>query len=108
MGTKFSRSLANLYIEWWERHGIFALGSACHSDTLFYCRYIDNLLFIVSNEVNCLDNWLSYLNNNDLNLQFTGCWDPISVDSLDVWLRGVGNKVVASLFRKPSAVNMLL
>lgn len=99
-------SLANLYMGWWSL--IFGPDSPCHSDILFYCCYIDNPLFTVSDEFGCLGDWLSFMNDNSLNLRFTGCCNSKSIDFFDVRLRGEGNRVVSSLFRKPMAGNMFL
>lgn len=77
-------------------------------DTVFYCRFIDDLLFITSDADADLGTWLSYFNNNDLNLNFTGTLQPHSIEFLDVKLTGTGNSIHTTLYRKPTAGNALL
>lgn len=49
-----------------------------------------------------------YLNDNNLNLQFTGHMDSRSIDFLDVTLVGIIEKIEPQLFRKALAGNTLL
>lgn len=93
---------------WWERVHIFGLDSPRRTDTIFYCHFINDLLFIVSDEQFSMEAWLDYLNNNDLNLRFTGHYDSKSIEFLDVELLGSNNEVTSNLFRKPTAGNVLL
>lgn len=74
MGTKFSLSLANLYMGWWERSRIFGTGCPHRSMVTFFHRYLDDLIFICTKDVGGIDEWLLYLNDNSLNLKFTGLW----------------------------------
>lgn len=86
MGAKFSPSLANLYMGWWERTRIFGHDSPRRLDTAFFCRYIDDLLFITSDRNADLDHWLLYLNDNELHLKFTGVIQSDIIEFLDVRL----------------------
>lgn len=109
MGAKSSPSLANLFMGWWKRSRIFGYGSPHRLDTVFFCRFfIDDLLFITSDENADLNTWLSYFNDNSLNLRFTGVLRINTIDFLDVKLTGTGGSVHTSLFRKPTAGNALL
>ena len=108
MGAKFSPSLANLYMGWWERSRIFGCSSPRRLDTAFYCRYIDDLLFIINDSDIDLDTWLAYLNDNCLNLKFTGDLQTTSIEYLDVRLSGIGGTITTSLHRKKTAGNALL
>lgn len=73
-------------------------------DTVFFCRYIDDLLFIVSDDQADLNVWLHHLNNNNLNLKFTGHLHDISIEFLDVQLSGRNGAIVTG----PTAGNALL
>lgn len=110
MGAKFSPSLANLYMGWWEKFRIFGPDSPCQKDTVFYCRYINDLLFVVSGQHISLDVWLHYMNDNQLNLRFTGHHDMVSIEFflLDVVLTEDGDRITSNLYRKPTAGNTLL
>lgn len=90
MGACFSPSLANLYMGWWERSRIFACGSPLRANTLFYGRYIDDLILIFSEEADSLEELLAYLNDNGLNLKFTGHKSPISIDFFGCHSEGSG------------------
>lgn len=83
MGATFSPSLANLYMGWWESSRIIGHDSPRRLDTIFFCRYIDDLLFITSDDKVDLDVWLLYLNGNSLNLKFTGNFGEVSIAFLD-------------------------
>ena len=108
MGAKFSPSLANLYMGWWEKSRIFGGTSPRRSDTVIYCRYIDDLLLVISDESADLDEWLVYLNDNELNLRFTGNLQPTTIEFLDLKLTGADGIISTSLFRKSTAGNALL
>lgn len=79
MRVKFSPSLANLYMGWWERSRIFGHDSPHRLDTIFFCRYIDVLLFVTSDDKVDLDVWLLYLNDNSLNLAL---WPQVYIGNL--------------------------
>lgn len=81
MGAKFSLSLANLYMGWWDRLHIFGTDSPRRKDTIFYSRYIDDLLFIYSEPHVDMEQWLDYMNDNVLNLRFTGKFNTKSIVS---------------------------
>lgn len=51
MGAKFSPSIANVYIGWWESRYLFHSDNPLASMSLWYGRYIDNLLFVVVADV---------------------------------------------------------
>lgn len=106
-GAKFSPSLANLFMGWWERSLIFGDGNLFRSLIVLYFRYIDDLIFICRKDVD-LTSFLLYLNDNQCNLGFTGISDSRAVSFLDVLLSGDIHKVSTQLYRKPLAGNSLL
>lgn len=55
-----------------------------------------------------MEDWLLFVNDNNLNLQFTGFMDSKSIEFLDVTPMGEEDRVVSKLYRKPSASNSLL
>lgn len=73
MGVKFSPSLANLYMGWWERSSIFGLENLFRPFIKLYFRYIDDLLIgMEDGQVAHLDSLLVFLNSNNKNLSFMG------------------------------------
>lgn len=69
-------------------HGMVGNGAGCPhrlSVTFFHC-YIDELIFICTNDVGSLNEWLLYLDDNRLNLKFTGTMDYKQIEFLDVVL----------------------
>lgn len=77
---------------------------------LRYGCYNDDILLVWRQDVAPIQRFLEYLNSNDCNLKLTGQWDPVSVNFLDITLRGnpTTGKVETSLYRKPTAGNTLL
>lgn len=71
----------------------------------FIFRFIDDLLFTCSREIDSLENLFNYLNDNEFNLTFTGHMDPKSVSFLDVTVVGEDIRVTSKANRKPSAGN---
>lgn len=56
MGAKFSLSLANLYMSWWEEKHIYP------SNSIVWCgRYIDDLLLIWNQDTSSIQTFYSYL-----------------------------------------------
>lgn len=110
MGSTFSPSLANLYMAWWEEHCVFSTSNPFSEAIVWYGRYIDDLLLVWRHSVTPGQQFLEYINSNDLNLRFTGLWDSVSINFLDITLRGdpTTSKVNTSLFRKPNSGITLL
>lgn len=76
MGVKFSPSLANLVMSWWEELYIFFIDNRFVDAIHWYGRYIDDLLFIWEGDVSALPVFIDYLNNNIFNLKFTFFFAP--------------------------------
>lgn len=108
MGAQFSPSLANLYMGWWERVRIFGDTNPFCPAIKMYQRYIDDLLFICSGNVGDMDTFLSYINDNKLNLRCIGHMDGHSILFLDVLLSSREGHIFSSLYRKPLSGNTLL
>lgn len=51
MGAKFSPSLANVFMAWWESQYVFDPCNPFLSGFVWYGRYIDDLLFIWGSDV---------------------------------------------------------
>lgn len=59
---------------------------------MFIRCYIDDFLFICTKQVGNISEWFLYLNDNDLNLRFTGIMDLKQVEFPDFVLMGRGIK----------------
>lgn len=71
MGACFSPSIANLYMAWWEESRLYAVGNPYREPIAWYGPYIGGLLLIWQTEVNALPHFLTYLNDNTDNTEYT-------------------------------------
>ncbi|XP_056390615.1 uncharacterized protein LOC130284359 [Hyla sarda] len=110
MGAKFSPSLANIYMCWWEREILFAPCNPYSEHLLWYGSYINDLLFIWGSDVAAVPGFMEFLNSNDLNHRFTGSYHHDEFDFLDLHLRGDRGsyRVISTTFRKKTSVNSIL
>lgn len=67
-------------------------------------RFIDDLLFVCSNTVSNFVLFLDYLNDNCLNLQFTGQMNGKSISFLDVTLFSEEGHIQSNIYRKSNSV----
>lgn len=93
---------------WWVAVPHLWGGEPFRPRIALYLRYIDDLLKVVTNGRDLLDPLLSYLNDNNKNLSFTGVANPREMYYLDVCLTGEGLEVSTTLNRKPLSGNTLL
>ncbi|KAM8930720.1 LOW QUALITY PROTEIN: uncharacterized protein RCH25_006654 [Pelodytes ibericus] len=107
MGTCFAPSYANLFLGWWEQSRVFGDENP-HRSVVWYCRYIDDLLFIWQGDLVSLSNYLTYLNCNDINLKFTLEYNPDAIAFLDIKLSHDKQKICTTGYRKPTAGNTIL
>lgn len=66
MGAKFSLSLANIYMAWWEKDDIFDVSNPFFRSIIWYGHYIGDLIIIWGSGVAAIPDFLSYLNYNGL------------------------------------------
>lgn len=76
MGAKFSPSLANLYMGWWEELFLFSHNNQFKTNIAWYGRYIDDLIVVWHGSGETIGEFMKYLNNNSLNLEFTCTIQP--------------------------------
>lgn len=110
MGAKFSPSLANIYMSWWEHLFIFCPSNPFGSSLVWYGRYIDDLLIVWGSGVAAVPDLGYYMNDNVLGLRFTLNHDTHNIYFLDLHLQGNGtNQVVeSSTYRKELSKNTIL
>lgn len=73
-----------------------------------WTRFIDDILFLrAGTKEDCLD-FVSLLNNNDINITLIFCISDSNVDFLDLVLKLQIGKIITAFFRKPTATNSLL
>lgn len=87
MGAKFSPSLANLYMGWWEECFLFSHLNLYAPHIYWYGRYIDDLILISDHTDFSVISFVSY-RNNSCNLEFSYVSNKITIDFLDITLRG--------------------
>lgn len=110
MRAKFSPSLANLYMGWWEEIFLFSHNNPFSEQIDWYCRFIDDLIFVWKGPVHEIDLFMCYLNDNHLNLEISYNYHFEQNDYLDLSLTGhTQNGLVSTkTYRKKCAVNSLL
>ncbi|OCT95536.1 hypothetical protein XELAEV_18013222mg [Xenopus laevis] len=75
MGAKSVPTYANLYMGWWEEVHIYGGSLKDTGAIIIHKRYIDDAIFVWKGEGNTFLNFLSNLNKNYLNQNFTGTFD---------------------------------
>lgn len=66
MGDKFSPSMANIYMGWWEHKYLFSDANPLFFSTSWYSRYIDDLLlvtYLAVADVTAVQQFNNYINN---------------------------------------------
>lgn len=108
MGAKFSPSIANIYMGWWENKFLFSETNPLCQSIKWYGRYIDDLLLVAVADVTAVSRFSDFLNCNPLNLKFTVEHDKFKINFLDVTLLIKEDKIVSESFRKTTAGNTIL
>ena len=107
MGSPCSPVVANIYMEYFEKR---ALGPELPVSFTIntWLRYVDDVLTIVKKGTR--DSLLNYLNSIDPNIKFT--IEPPNeqgaIPFLDTFPRPSGNKIITSVYRKPTHMDRYL
>ena len=107
MGSPCSPVVANIYMEYFEKR---ALGPELPVSFTIntWLRYVDDVLTIVKKGT--CDSLLNYLNSIDPNIKFT--IEPPNeqgaIPFLDTFPRPSGNKIITSVYRKPTHTDRYL
>ena len=107
MGSPCSPVVANIYMEYFEKT---ALGPELPVSFTIntWLRYVDDVLTIVKKGTH--DSLLNYLNSIDPNIKFT--IEPPNeqgaIPFLDTFPRPSGNKIITSVYRKPTHTDRYL
>ncbi|XP_040285737.1 vomeronasal type-2 receptor 26-like [Bufo bufo] len=102
MGTRFAPSYANLFMANWEDEYIQPILGA---DLVLWKRYIDDVIFIWRGTDLALGSFLSNINLNDQNLQFTANLSKTGIEFLDLKIDVDRDKLSCSTYYKPTARN---
>ncbi|XP_044148864.1 protein YAE1 homolog isoform X1 [Bufo gargarizans] len=110
MGAKFSPSMANIYMAWWECHFLFSADNPWSGSLRWYGRYIDDLLFVWSGDTAAVPSFGTFLNSNHCCLKFTISHDITTIAFLDLSLEGdsATHQVHSSTYRKDTSGNTTL
>lgn len=104
MESKFSPSLANLFMAWREKHYVFSVHNPFGDTIVWHRCYIDDLLLVLVHDVAPVHTFLEYLNTNKHNLSFTCQWDDTNVNFFYLTLIGdVANSRVNTLLSGKSS-----
>lgn len=102
MGGKFSPSVANLFMGRWEQTTIFVNQPP---ELILWRRYIDDCLFIWRGSEESLMEYMTSLNNNNLNIKLTFHHSKSSVDFLDITIYVENHELKTKTFFKASDRN---
>lgn len=110
MGAKFSPSLPNVFMSWWEYQYDLSTRNPVFGCFVWYGRYIDDLIYIWGSDVAAIPDCVTYFNNNSFGLKFTHSVDSTLISYLDLTLSGdhITGKVHSVSFRKETAGNTIL
>ena len=100
MGSPLGPTLANIFLGYNEEKWL----ANCPSDfkPVYYRRYVDDI-FLLFNNMKCLDEFKRYMNNQHPNMNFTSESElDNALAFLDVYVRREGNGFVTSVYRKPT------
>ena len=107
MGSPCSPVVANIYMEYFEKR---ALGPELPMSFTIntWLRYVDDVLTIVKKGTR--DSLLNYLNSIDPNIKFTIVPpnEQGAIPFLDTFPRPSGNKIITSVYRKPTHTHRYL
>lgn len=95
MGAKYSPSLANLVMSWWEE--VYTCENPFLLSLHWYGRYNDDILIIWEGDVSAIPLLTSYLNNNPFNLNFVKSDQGESITFLDLKLGGISGQPIQSI-----------
>lgn len=73
-----------------------------------WTRFIDDVLVVWSGTGEQFEDFLIYINNNEINMAFTGTFGGVCVQFLDVQIEIQHDRIVTKGFRKETATNLLL
>lgn len=105
MGSNVAPSFANLFMESYEEQWLLPMGA---NNIIFYKRYIDDLLIIWQGNENDLLSFFQSLNSLDSPIRMTLTYDRQQIHFLDITICKQGDRVVTTLFRKPTDRNSLI
>lgn len=110
MGAKFSPSLANLYVSWFEEVYVFTESNPFACNIVWYGRYIDDVIIIWNLDVTAIPEFISYLNHNAFGLFFTYEFDKYSIPFLDIllFIDKDASVIQTKTYRKSTASNSIL
>lgn len=108
MGAKFSPSLANLYVSWFEEVYVFTEHNPYSQNIVWYGRYIDDIIIIWGGNMAAIPDYVSYLNHNAFGLIFTYAYHASNMSFLDIELYIEQNYIQSKTFRKTTACNSIL
>ncbi|XP_056425917.1 uncharacterized protein LOC130367520 [Hyla sarda] len=106
MGTNVAPTYANVYMAVLEEKSVYASTHSSH--VLGWWRYIDDIFLIWSGSEIELTLFHQYLNSIDPNISFSLTSSTTRVNFLDTNVTIMGDKLVTSLYTKPTDCNSVL
>ncbi|MEE6504516.1 hypothetical protein FKM82_005215 [Ascaphus truei] len=89
---------------WWASFHVFGDRNPFRDHIVFYCRFIDDLIFIWEGDLTTLLLFVDSLNKNDFDLKFTFTYDYHHLKYLDLLLYvDLSLKIHTDIFRKENS-----
>uniref|UniRef100_A0A803KCG6 Reverse transcriptase domain-containing protein n=1 Tax=Xenopus tropicalis TaxID=8364 RepID=A0A803KCG6_XENTR len=110
MGTSCAPTYANLFLGKWEQDVVFGDDLSFFTNYIpLWIRYIDDILFLWEGPLNLLNDFITILNTNSLNIRLTQNISQNMVSFLDLTI-GIDEKsnITTDLYRKETATNTIL
>ncbi|XP_078523015.1 uncharacterized protein LOC144792032 [Lissotriton helveticus] len=108
MGATCAPSLACLYVSKFEDKHIYNITAPFYENISEWGRYIDDIFFIWTGDMETLNDFLTWLNCGDVNLKFTSHVSKNCVEFLDIIIKVTGGYLSVELYTKPTDRNSML
>lgn len=108
MGTLVAPTFANLFLALWEERVIYNVKNPFIRYIESWTRFIDDVMIVWSGSEVQFGDFLQYINENDINMTFTGTFGGSCIQFLDIQVELHVDTSQTMVFRKATATNSLL
>ncbi|XP_069483452.1 uncharacterized protein [Ambystoma mexicanum] len=108
MGATMAPSVANLYVETFEKSNIYSNLNPYNNNIVKWSRYIDDILVIWRGTLTEANNFFNWLNNRNPHLQFTMTSSNELTNFLDLTIFASNGVLKIKPYHKPTDKNSLL
>ena len=103
IGKSISKSLAGIYMHWFERNFVFNNANSLKQYLKFWKRQVDDVFFVWSGSKDDLELFVWHLNGVEMKVQFKMELEKESfLPFLDVGITKSEGKLITKVYRKPT------